>query len=293
MPEIISPVITPFDKENKIDKEKLKIHAKNLIDKGIDALFLNGTTGLGPSLSFSEKLENLRAVYDITNKIILQVGSLNMDETLKLVKLSKDYEIIAIASYPPYYYPRIPEKQIIKYFKVLCDHSVHPVYLYNYPTATGKDIEARIIKNLDIKGVKDTNENIAHSMEYKRVKEEMKVYNGSDLLVAASLLLGLDGSVASSTNYLPELLVKMKNSIIEGKINEALKLQKILSEIIETSRSFGNLSANYVLCEYFQGYNLGKPRAPIFELEDDEKNALLNNLKKMKEELIEMKIMKE
>jgi Dihydrodipicolinate synthase/N-acetylneuraminate lyase len=55
MQKILVPPITPFNKENKVDADKLKTHIKNLIDKGVDLIFLNGSNGLGPSLSAEEK----------------------------------------------------------------------------------------------------------------------------------------------------------------------------------------------------------------------------------------------
>jgi len=59
MQKILVPPITPFNKENKVDADKLKTHIKNLIDKGVDLIFLNGSNGLGPSLSAEEKKRNL------------------------------------------------------------------------------------------------------------------------------------------------------------------------------------------------------------------------------------------
>ncbi|WP_252896839.1 hypothetical protein [Metallosphaera hakonensis] len=38
-----------------MNKEALKQHATNLLNKGVDLIFLNGTTGLGPALSKEEK----------------------------------------------------------------------------------------------------------------------------------------------------------------------------------------------------------------------------------------------
>ncbi|WP_338599254.1 bifunctional 2-dehydro-3-deoxy-phosphogluconate/2-dehydro-3-deoxy-6-phosphogalactonate aldolase [Sulfolobus tengchongensis] len=294
MAEIITPIITPFTKDNRIDKEKLKIHAENLIKKGIDKIFVNGTTGLGPSLSPEEKLENLKVVYDITNRIIFQVGGLNLEESIKLAKLSKDYDIVGIASYAPYYYPRMPEKHLVKYFKTLCEISPHPVYLYNYPSATGKDIDAKIAKEIGcLVGVKDTIENIIHTLDYKRLNPNMKVYSGSDMLITTVISTGLDGSVAAGSNYLPEVTVAIKKLAMEKRIDEALKLQFLHDEVIEASRIFGSLSSNYVLTKYFQGYDLGYPRPPIFPLDSEEEKQLISKVEGIKAKLIELKILKQ
>lgn len=294
MAEIIAPIITPFTRDNRIDKEKLRAHAENLMKKGIDKLFVNGTTGLGPSLSAEEKLENLKVLYDVTDKIIFQVGGLNLEETVRLAKSSKDYEIVGIASYAPYYYHRIPEKHLVKYFKALCEASPHPVYLYNYPTAVGKDVDARVVKEIGcIAGVKDTSESLIHTLDYKRLNPNLIVYNGSDMLIASTLSSGLDGSVTASSNYLPEVTIAIKKLVLEKRIGEALRLQFILDEVVEASRAFGSLSSNYVLVKFFQGYDIGYPRPPIFPLDRQEEQQLINKVSQLREKLTELKILRE
>ncbi len=294
MAEIVTPIITPFTKDNKIDKERLKAHAENLVRKGIDKLFVNGTTGLGPSLTPEEKLENLKVVYDVTDKVIFQVGSLNIDDAIRLAMLSKDYDIVGIASYAPYYYPRIPEKHLIKYFKTLCEKSPHPVYLYNYPGATGKDIDGRLAKEIGcITGVKDTNDNLIHSLDYKRFNPNMIVYNGSDMLIATAISTGLNGSVTAASNYLPEVTLSIKKLASEKRVDEAIKIQFVLDEVVEISRAFGSLSANYILTKYFQGYDVGYPRPPIFPLTAEEESELIKKISTLRTKLIELKVIKE
>jgi 2-dehydro-3-deoxy-phosphogluconate/2-dehydro-3-deoxy-6-phosphogalactonate aldolase len=290
--EIVSPILTPFNRWGEIDKEKLKEHARELIRAGIDKIFLNGTTGLGPSLTTKEKIENLKVVYDVTDKIIVQLGGLDLKEVLEAVKTTKDFNIVGIASYSPYYYPRIPEKHLIKYFKTLCETSPHPVYLYNIPIATGKDINAKLANEIGcLRGVKDTTENISHSMEYK-VYNNMIVYNGSNSLVMISLSL-LDGSVASGTNFLPEIYLAIRNLIKNGKFKEAWNLQLIINEIMDIAREYGNLSAFYPLVKYFRGYEIGYPRPPIFPLEEFEIKELYEKLVRIKSKLIHLNIIRE
>ncbi|MEM0363937.1 MAG: bifunctional 2-dehydro-3-deoxy-phosphogluconate/2-dehydro-3-deoxy-6-phosphogalactonate aldolase, partial [Sulfolobaceae archaeon] len=285
--EIISPIITPFNKYGEVDKEKLKFHAKNLLDKGIDALFINGTTGMGPSLNFREKLEVLRTISDVTNKIIFQIGSLDMKEVLYLIDASKDFDIIAIASYPPYYYPKITRKNLIRYFKTLCEKSKHPVYLYNYPLASGKDVDASIAKEIEcLAGVKDSVENIMHSMEYKRLLPSMKVFNGSNSLVLASLTLGLDGSIPSGSNFLPEIYVGIREAIKNGNKEKAMELQFIILEIFDIIREYDSIPAIYVLTRYFQGYDVGYPREPLYALDDGEAKEIISKLERIKERLM-------
>lgn len=284
--EIITPILTPFTPHGDMDTEKLRAHASYLMEHGIDILFVNGTTGLGPALTKEEKLKNLKAVYDVTNKIIFQVGGLNINDVIDLLRASKDFDILGVASYPPYYFPRIPEKMLIKYFITIANHSPHPVYLYNYPLATGYDVSAKLLYQIKdiVAGLKDTNQDLAHSIEYKILMPNLKVYNGSDSLVYYSLL-SLDGSVTAVSNYLPHVMKRMKEYVMLKRLDKALELQKIVNKTLDISRKYGQLSSNYYLVKEFLGYEVGVPRGPIFPLDDGEVKALIEEIKPLRDEI--------
>jgi 2-keto-3-deoxy-phosphogluconate aldolase (EC 4.1.2.14)/2-keto-3-deoxygluconate aldolase (EC 4.1.2.-)/2-keto-3-deoxygalactonate aldolase (EC 4.1.2.-)/2-keto-3-deoxy-phosphogalactonate aldolase (EC 4.1.2.21) len=288
MQHLIVPIITPFTKDNKVDTKKLKDHAKNLLEKGIDIFFLNGTTGLGPSLSSEEKKSNLEALYEVTNKIIFQIGGLNLQEIISLAKYASKFDIIGIASYPPYYYPRYGENWVKKYYEALCEASERPVYIYNYPGATNIDVEPKIVAQLPekVSGIKDTNQDLAHSLEYKRLIPRLRVYNGSDTLVFSSLASELDGVVASCGNYIPEALVNIRRLVNENKRFEAIKIQFLINKLVSVARKYGQLSANYVLVKLVQKYDVGFPREPIFPLNNEEESMLKKEAEPIIHELI-------
>jgi 2-dehydro-3-deoxy-phosphogluconate/2-dehydro-3-deoxy-6-phosphogalactonate aldolase len=270
MPEIIVPTVTPFTKEGKVDVEKLKSHVSNLVKKGVDAIFVNGSTGMGPALSPEEKLVNLKAVYDVTNRVIFQVGGLNLNDVVRLVRESKEFDIVGVASYPPYYFPRMREDWVLRYFRDLCSASPHPVYLYNYPAATGFDVSPALAKEIGcLRGVKDTTQDLSHPMALKRILPQLKVYTGADTLVLPSMASGLDGVVSALGNYAPELLLKVRTLIEQGKLTEASQVQQVIAELIELSRKYGSLAANYVLVKEIQGYDVGLPRPPIYPIEEE------------------------
>ena len=287
MADIVVPVVTPF-KGWELDTEALRLHAENLFRKGVDYVFLSGTTGLGPALSPEEKLRALEALRDYADRVIFQVGELNLDRTAELARKAEDFGVKALASYPVYYFQRIPEKHLVRYFKDICSYTSLPVFLYNYPLATGKDVDARLVEEIGcLSGVKDTNESLPHTLKYKLRIPRLTVYNGSDSLVFASLTF-LDGTVASTGNYVPELLVAIKKLVSTKDFEKAMKLQSLLDGLVEVARKYGSFSANYELVRIFQGYSVGKPRPPIYPLEDSEVKALEAEVRTVKEKVAEL-----
>src|ERR1700680_2506596 len=101
----IVPTVTPFT-GNEVDIGKLKRHAESLFQEGVDFVFLAGTTGLGPSLRMEEREKMLQALSEYKEKLILQVGSLDLEASARLAEFAKDIGVHAIAAYPPYYFQR-------------------------------------------------------------------------------------------------------------------------------------------------------------------------------------------
>ena len=145
-------------------------------------------------------------------KLILQAGSLDLAESVKLAEHAKDLHLHAIAAYPPYFFPRMQDDWVMKYYVTLS--KIYPLIAYNYPLATGYDITPGIIKRINqgggnVIGVKDTLPELAHMLSFKyQLGNDFLVYSGPDTVVTSAVRSGLDGSVAGSANYVPELLIK-------------------------------------------------------------------------------------
>ncbi|MGC8663706.1 MAG: dihydrodipicolinate synthase family protein [Thermoplasmata archaeon] len=280
MNDIIVPIITPFDRENKIDKAKLKRHADYLIKNGINYLLLCGSTGLGPSLKKDEKIEILETLNYMNDKLILQVGSLDVNESKELAEIARKNEIKYIASLPPYYYPRFPEEWYVRYFKEISE--IYPTLVYNFPLTTNYDIKPELVKKVNksggnIVGIKDTTPDLDHILNFKwEFGKDFKVYSGPDSLILPSIRMGIDGAVPGSGNYVSKLI---RNMIDNKNENIAVEEQKTIDFLISVSRKFGQWSANYSLVKLINGYDVGFPRPPVYPLNDEKEAELFDTIK--------------
>ncbi len=278
MSEFIVPIITPFRDDNSIDLKKLRGHANFLLSNGVDSLLLAGTTGLGPSLSFKEKLEIMKEFSDIPEKVILQVTSLDLEESKMLAKKAKEFNIKSIAALPPYYYPRMPDEWYTKYYTEIS--SIYPTIAYNFPLTTGYNISPNIIKTVNkskgnIIGIKETLPDINHMLNFKwEFSKSFRVYSGPDTLILPAIRSGLDGAVAGTGNYAPELVASIMNDDFE----QAFQSQKFLGKLAALSQKYGQWSANYNMVKHLLKYDVGKPRLPIYPLSEDQNSLLSREL---------------
>ena len=135
--EVITAMITPFDKDLKVDFNKVEKLAKHLSDNGSDAVLVVGTTGESPTLTHEEELDILRAVNNAlrgtSTKIIMNTGS---NSTLTAVEMSKKVEKTGMAdallSVVPYY-NKPSQEGLINHFSMIADSTSLPIILYNIP----------------------------------------------------------------------------------------------------------------------------------------------------------------
>lgn len=274
MADKIAPALTPFV-GGSVNLAKLKSHVGRLLDAGIDYIWLCGTTGLGPSLTAKEKLSCLQGLAEFSERIIFQLGSLNFDDSLMLAHEAKKLKVHAIASYPPYFYPRVADDWAAKQLTRLS--KVYPLMAYNFPLATGYEITPALIgaarKNgADIIGIKDTVNDVSHMLSFKyELGRDFIVYSGPDTMILPGLRSGLDGAVAGSANYVPELMVKIDREVGSTAADEA---QQTITSLSAIARKHGQWAANYSMVKAIQGYDVGEPRAPIFPLSPKQEAAL-------------------
>jgi|BEDMetMinimDraft_2_1075160.scaffolds.fasta_scaffold00082_18 2-dehydro-3-deoxy-phosphogluconate/2-dehydro-3-deoxy-6-phosphogalactonate aldolase len=273
------PTVTPFTRDGQVDCEKLRFHVQKLLNDGIDYIWLCGTTGLGPSLSAQEKKIVLECLSEVSDKVIFQLASLNLNEALELAEFAKSLRVHAISSYPPFFFPRLLDEWVINYYVKLS--KIYPLFVYNFPSAVGYNVSAQIIKRVNneggnIVGIKDTIDDLTHMLSVKwELGKEFMVYCGPDPLMLSALRSGLDGAVAGSANYAPELLNTIANDPNSYAAEEA---QRKIIKLLGIARSYGQWSANYSLTRILRGYDAGEPRPPVFPLTSQQEAALAKDV---------------
>src|SRR5688572_23145391 len=67
---MIPPLVTPLSDHDSLDREGLERLLEHVIDGGVDGIFILGTTGEAPSLSYRLRRELTQATCSIVNKRI-------------------------------------------------------------------------------------------------------------------------------------------------------------------------------------------------------------------------------
>ncbi len=139
---IATAMVTPFDKNENIDFQKLSKLIDYLINNGTDSLVVAGTTGESPTLSEEEKVALIQySVKEAAGRvpIIAGTGSNNTKASIKLTKKAEEAGADAVMLVTPYY-NKPSQEGMYRHFRAIAEETSLPVMLYNVPGRTAASL---------------------------------------------------------------------------------------------------------------------------------------------------------
>lgn len=215
---IIPPLVTPLSGRDTLDVAGLERLVAHQLAGGVHGLFILGTTGEAPSLSYRLRRELIeRTCQLVKGRIPVLVGITDTAfvESVNLARFAAEKGVSAVVTAPPYYFPAAPP-ELQEYIQDLVAEMPLPMFLYNMPGLTKVSFEIDLIRRaLDmpgICGVKDSSCDMIYFhrlIEVARQRPEWSILVGPEELTAEAVLLGGHGGINGGANLHPSLYVKM------------------------------------------------------------------------------------
>ncbi len=273
-------IITPFD-ENGVNYEVFGQLIERQIEGGVDAIVFLGTTGEPSTMSFAE--EHILMEYAVKKvagrvKVIFGCGSNNTADAVMTAQKAEYYGADGLLAVTPYY-NKCTQKGLIAYYKTICESVKIPVIAYNVPGRTGVEIQpatmAEIAKIPNMAGIKDAGGNMAKTMETFRLCRDLcDVYSGEDALNFPILAVGGVGVISVLSNILPKEVKTLCSLVEAGKLQEAAALNDKLLPV--ANACFIEVNPIPVKAAVgLLGYKVGTPRAPLTEIEPQNREKLI------------------
>ena len=161
MKGVYSALLISFDENGKINEQGVREIIRHNIDKmKVDGLYVGGSTGENFMLSTEEKKEIFKIAKDEAKdeiKLIAQVGSINVYESVELAKFVTDLGYDAISAVAPFYY-KFSFDEIKDYYNTIINSVDNRLIIYSIPFLTGVDMSVEqfgeLFENEKIIGVK-------------------------------------------------------------------------------------------------------------------------------------------
>lgn len=279
---------TPFKKDLSIDTEALIKVVNFSIDGGVEYLVVLGTTAENTTMSQAEKEFVIKTIVD-TNKgrlpLVLGVGGNNTAEIVDELKTRDLSQFVAILSVSPYY-SKPTQEGIYQHFKAVAEASPIPIILYNVPGRTGSNIMPTTVIRLatdfkNIVAIKEAAGDMIQAMQLLKNKpKDFLIISGDDMIALPIVLAGGSGVISVIGQGFPKEFSEMIRLGLNRKVDEAFKIQYLLSDGIDMIFEQGNPAG---IKQVFQSLGIAENtvRLPLVSVENSLADRIDHFIKKI------------
>jgi 4-hydroxy-tetrahydrodipicolinate synthase len=272
--EVLTAIVTPFDKDGAVDYDRFRVLARHVIDSGADGLVVAATTGESPTLTDDEKLELWSAAVDEMGEratVIASTGTYSTAHTVHLTEQAHELGVDGFLVVTPYY-NKPPPRGIVEHFKAVSAASDKAIIVYNIPQRVVVNIEPETMLELaqipTVQAVKQATEELDQA---QRIVDEtdLVLYAGSDHLVYPFLEVGGVGGVVVHGNLVPGRVKEMIRFYKEGDVETARTIDEELKPLVDVlGVTINPIPVKAAL--NLLGHEVGGLRLPLVEASQDE-----------------------
>lgn len=286
MKGLYSALLTPFDKNGNIDERGLRELVRYNIDvMKMDGLYVGGSTGENFMISTDMKKEVFRIVIDEAKndiKLIAQVGSINLYESVELGKYVTDLGYKCLSAVTPFYY-KFNFAEIKNYYETIVRETGNKMVIYSIPFLTGVNMNVaqfgELLANPNIIGIKFTAGDFYLLERVRKAFPDKLIFAGFDEMLLPALSLGVDGAIGSTYNVTGKIAREIVDLVAAKDLEGAFKKQNLLNDIIEALLNNGLYQTIKTMLET-QGVHAGECRLPMLPLSEEKKAIAVELAKK-------------
>ena len=234
---IIPAFYACYDNDGKVNLAAVRELTQYYIDKGVQGLYVGGSSGECIYQSKEERKVVLEEVMKVAKgklTIIAHIACNNTADSCELAAHAESLGVDAIASIPPIYF-KLPPHAIAKYWNDMSAAAPNTDFIiYNIPQLAGVSLSVpllkEMLKNPRCIGVKNS------SMPTQDIQmwadEGAIVFNGPDEQLISGLVMGAIGGIGGTYGAMPELYVELYRCVKAGEMAKALEIQNDCCRII-------------------------------------------------------------
>jgi 4-hydroxy-tetrahydrodipicolinate synthase len=261
---ILTPIVTPFDADGRLDEEAAARLVHHLLGHGSDGIVACGTTGEAATLSDEERLRVIELVVRETRgrgTAVAGVGSNDTRHAVHLTERATELGADAMLSVNPYY-NKPSRRGLIRHYQEIDRATDKPIVLYNIPQRTASDMPNDLLAELaqleHVVAVKQSNAaNLAKI-------DGLRIYAGNDDMFADVLDMGEPGGILVAAHLFGEELRRMVDEPERRREIDA-GLQDVYRDLAVAPLACSTKAALNMI-----GIDVGGPRLPYVELDEDE-----------------------
>jgi N-acetylneuraminate lyase len=275
--------------DGSIHAETISPMVEKLVDHGVAAMYVLGSTGEGPSLSFDERCavaeSFVRAAGDRL-PVIVQVGSESLKQAKLLAEHAQQVGADAISAVSPVYFkPDSLETLVASMEEIASGAPELPFYYYHIPAVTGVGFNAVEFLKLasqriaTLRGIKFTSQNVFEfqsCVEFAR--DRFELLWGLDEMLQCGLSAGARAAVGSTYNFAAPIYQRLLNAFAVGDSETVRREQSRSQAIVRAFLPYGPRGAQKAIMKMI-GIDCGPSRLPVATLTQSQFSALESELR--------------
>lgn len=278
---VIPPIVTPTDSAEKVIEASLREIVDHIISGGVHGILTLGSNGefFGLVREEQERAANITIAQAAGRvPVYLGIADITTRECVRWARQAEGMGAQAVSVlHPMFLSPN--DEELYQHFKAVAEATPLPVLLYNNPDRMRCGISAGLLERLagipNIVGVKESSGDMTLTAEFiRRTRDkDFKVIAGRDILILGTLAYGGAGTVASSANIVPRLVVDIYDKFRAGDLQGALEAQFRLAPM----RMAYNLGSFPVVTKDYMrllGFDVGEPIRPNTRSSPENMNKL-------------------
>lgn len=233
-------LVLPMFEDGSIDYEGYKRQVQRMIDGGVKALLVNGTTGEPATIDIEDEFELTKITVEMAKgtgvKVIVGAGSNYTAQAIGKAKFNAEAGADANLVVTPYY-NKTSQRGLIEHYKAVAAASDLPLIMYNVPGRTGMKISVDTVVELakvpNIVAMKDATDDIAYAMEVlTRTKDmDFDLYSGCDDNILPFIAAGGKGVISVLSNLYPRETEMFAQAALKGNLELARKMAYDLNDV--------------------------------------------------------------
>ena len=282
--EVLTAVVTPFDRTGAVELDRFRALCGFLVDNGSDGVVVTGTTGESPTLSDEERFALYEAAVDEVGDratVVAGTGTYSTAHSVHLSERAAEIGVDGLLIVTPYY-NKPPQRGIVRHFEEIAAATDLPLVAYDIPGRVVTDVEpatvARLAEIPTVRAVKQAKPDLDAARNV--VACGLDLYAGDDDLVFPFLEVGGVGGVCVHSHVVGPRVKEMVTLHRAGDVEAARALHEELTPAIDLLRVVVNPIA--IKCALnLLGHEVGGLRLPLVEATEEERTAVRDCLERL------------
>jgi len=282
---LIVATFTPLTAEGRINLAAIEPQADAFVKLGASGVYVNGTTGEGPSLSVEERANVALRWREVGKErglpVIVQVGTQSLAESEYLARHAQEIGADAISCLAPSYFKPAKVEDLVAFCQAVAGSAPGlPFYYYQIPMRTGVSFPLLdFLRNAadripTLTGAKFSHPDLMDFLRCLRFEGgRFDILYGLDEMLLAALSLGAAGAVGTTYNFAAPVYQRLMRAFAAGDLETARLEQARAIEMIICLARHDFLPAAKRLMRII-GLDCGPVRLPLRDLTSESERQL-------------------